>query len=582
MYISKVKINGFRNFVDAEVLFNNKALVLGQNDVGKTNLIYALRLLLDKNLTINDIEPQESDFSIFSTVKKEYSILITFSDINTEQDQKTISKLKGHISDDGEMYLLYRAFYENEVLKYEIKIGSDLLLLEKIDGRDKYINCFSIAFLNSSRDLQNYVKRSKDKLLERTALSRNEEKIKKDENILNKAERDLHRLNKNLESLSYISNSTNMINTSIKQMGSHNFPQNIKFGIKSDIRTLTKSLDLISEINDTPIPSFGGDGRNNQIYLSMWYDETNDKQRENDSTIFYFIEEPETHLHPSFQLSTMRFLLNNIESQLVITTHSPSIASSFLPEDIVRLYFDNFGRTKIANNGCSKDIGDAIYELGYRLNVINSEIYFSRGVILVEGISEKILFEHLAIQLNINLNRENIIIVPVDGVGFEVYVKILKILDIPYVLRTDLDITKKPNKQEWYSGGINRIAKLIENSKLEKYKKYYFEIKSNPIPLANEYFIKKCREQLSKYGYFISYKDLETDLVNSYIFEDLSNYLETTEKDIVIQKMQEHKATFMYEFINETDVDLTKINVMGFIDLINLIRFKVKWYKNGI
>ena len=64
MIINKVKIEGFRNFERTEINFNDKTLIIGSNDVGKTNLIYALRLLLDKSLSERDIEPELTDFHI--------------------------------------------------------------------------------------------------------------------------------------------------------------------------------------------------------------------------------------------------------------------------------------------------------------------------------------------------------------------------------------------------------------------------------------------------------------------------------------------------------------------------------------
>ena len=66
MKIDKVKLNGFRNFNDALVKFNDKTLIIGGNDVGKTNLLYAIRLLLDKSLSDRDIEPELTDFYIDS------------------------------------------------------------------------------------------------------------------------------------------------------------------------------------------------------------------------------------------------------------------------------------------------------------------------------------------------------------------------------------------------------------------------------------------------------------------------------------------------------------------------------------
>ncbi len=62
MKIEKVEITNFRNFENATINFNDSTLIIGANDIGKTNLIYALRLLLDKSLSERDIEPSETDF----------------------------------------------------------------------------------------------------------------------------------------------------------------------------------------------------------------------------------------------------------------------------------------------------------------------------------------------------------------------------------------------------------------------------------------------------------------------------------------------------------------------------------------
>jgi len=40
--ISKIKINNFANFADFEVETSNNLVVVGENKVGKSNLIFAL------------------------------------------------------------------------------------------------------------------------------------------------------------------------------------------------------------------------------------------------------------------------------------------------------------------------------------------------------------------------------------------------------------------------------------------------------------------------------------------------------------------------------------------------------------
>jgi putative ATP-dependent endonuclease of OLD family len=62
MILSTVELKGFRNFKNALINLKEKSLIIGANDVGKTNLIWALRLLLDKGLSEYDIEPRDSDF----------------------------------------------------------------------------------------------------------------------------------------------------------------------------------------------------------------------------------------------------------------------------------------------------------------------------------------------------------------------------------------------------------------------------------------------------------------------------------------------------------------------------------------
>ncbi|MCK5790989.1 MAG: AAA family ATPase, partial [Ketobacter sp.] len=46
MRIASVELQNFRNFKSTSIYFNGNSLVIGANDVGKTNLFHAIRLLL--------------------------------------------------------------------------------------------------------------------------------------------------------------------------------------------------------------------------------------------------------------------------------------------------------------------------------------------------------------------------------------------------------------------------------------------------------------------------------------------------------------------------------------------------------
>jgi putative ATP-dependent endonuclease of OLD family len=52
--ISKIKINNFANFSEFEIETGDNLVVVGENKVGKSNLIFALQLILDPGLSERD------------------------------------------------------------------------------------------------------------------------------------------------------------------------------------------------------------------------------------------------------------------------------------------------------------------------------------------------------------------------------------------------------------------------------------------------------------------------------------------------------------------------------------------------
>ena len=99
MKLSKLYIKGFRNFKEATINFNNQSLIIGANDVGKTNLLYALRILLDRGFSDLDLELKESDFYAYEETN-EVIITAFFDDI---KEDCILSKMKGDISGDGNL-----------------------------------------------------------------------------------------------------------------------------------------------------------------------------------------------------------------------------------------------------------------------------------------------------------------------------------------------------------------------------------------------------------------------------------------------------------------------------------------------
>ena len=62
MYLSRIKIANFRNFSLLDVELAGNVVVVGENRVGKSNLLYALRLVLDASLSDSARHLSLSDF----------------------------------------------------------------------------------------------------------------------------------------------------------------------------------------------------------------------------------------------------------------------------------------------------------------------------------------------------------------------------------------------------------------------------------------------------------------------------------------------------------------------------------------
>ncbi|MBA2083583.1 AAA family ATPase [Aeromonas veronii] len=119
MEIESLHLKGFRNFNETLINFNKNTLIIGANDIGKSNMLHALRILLDKSLSELDIEPSELDFHIGKDVISEQAeITITFKNI---VEDAVLSVLKGNVSDDGKTIIKYIA--QKTDLSYKFLLG---------------------------------------------------------------------------------------------------------------------------------------------------------------------------------------------------------------------------------------------------------------------------------------------------------------------------------------------------------------------------------------------------------------------------------------------------------------------------
>lgn len=208
-------------------------------------------------------------------------------------------------------------------------------------------------------------------------------------------------------------------------------------------------LDLRNEGVADPPPSRGL-GSNNLLFMAS---ELLLLSQDSDGYAGLLIEEPEAHLHPQRQHLLIDFLKarvavaagENGELQVILTTHSPSLASSLKLDSLV-----------LVRNGRAFAMGpdDTMLEredyafLERFLDATKANLFFARGVIIVEGDAENILLPTLARLLGHDLARHGVSVVNVGGTGLGRYGRIFQrrrpeeigTLDIPVACIADLDV----------------------------------------------------------------------------------------------------------------------------------------------
>lgn len=104
MKFKKIEINNFRNFEQIHIDLENKNVLFGLNDIGKTNFLYALRFLFDRDCRKNGLI--ETDFykkditrEIEITVTRQEERLLVLCNCMSQYGKEYCKRIKNNVEE---------------------------------------------------------------------------------------------------------------------------------------------------------------------------------------------------------------------------------------------------------------------------------------------------------------------------------------------------------------------------------------------------------------------------------------------------------------------------------------------------
>ncbi|THE59835.1 ATP-dependent nuclease [Vibrio parahaemolyticus] len=411
MYLSNLKAEGFRCFgKEFNIqLTDGLNVIVGENGAGKTAVISAIRQLFQDSESGRYSVTSDDFFSPFvaeGKTAKSLSICAEFDGLNVK-DKVAFLPWVG-ASDKA----LLNLQAENKEIRGRFKkiIWGGTAKSSQFDP--ELLDLVQCIYLPPLRDAESKLSNGRQSRLSKLlkALNRKQLKQCREDGELHPLEASLKNFNESLatdDKLS-IKDANKLITENLTKAIGHHFGQktSIQFA-ESDFTKIAESLTLMffpdlsaedqSLFRDLSQNSLG---YNNLLYIASIMAELTLDDVDEEQSLFklLLIEEPEAHLHPQLQIRLLNHLKSvakqNENVQVIVTTHSTVLASSVELESIIHL---SKSQSPIATPLRTCGLPEASSQFINRwLDVTKSNLLFSSGVILVEGIAEQMIIPALA------------------------------------------------------------------------------------------------------------------------------------------------------------------------------------------
>lgn len=467
MHIYRVCIKNFRCLANFEItLYPGVSLFVGENNSGKSTLLYAIEKVLGRNPSRFELEDFYASTPGFDPrVSEPIEINIELRPSNFSDNQSStpsfseqfIQDFTGKIDTDDKGHLIIvhvKAQYDSATqqvkpIYYTVNTAG---VETPLNNRDRvrlrsYVPFYRVdAFRDSGEELRQ----------RRSFWGRLLEAIPVDAELAARVAASLASVNSDL-----VTNTPRLQEIKDRFMGLKdviglaNVSDCVQIHpIPPEPQELLRNLDVLLQTRGSSKQfrlSQHGEGMRSlavltifQIFVQTLVREENENEEANP---ILAIEEPEAHLHPHTQRAMVE-QLGPLAGQVFVTTHSPQVAEQF---EIQRIYLFRRPGPAVELKQLPESHPVNIHQpfltepikvkLDRYLKGGGADIFFARCVIFFEGDSERLSLPVFSKALEINLNQLGVTLLPVPGKDYEPYLRILhpNAFDIPWVILSDAD-----------------------------------------------------------------------------------------------------------------------------------------------
>jgi len=461
MFLSNIKLWNFRRYGSATTidlaipnlnlnLHKGLNVIIGENDSGKTAIVDAIKLVL-KTHSYEYIKVDESDFHKDT---ERFRIEIEFEDLEPEE-AKNFTEWLGWRGTGAAAKPYLKLIYDvsrkgNRIFPADVKAGVDSDGYPLTAEAREYLKA---TYLKPLRDAENELIAKKNSRLSQILMGDIAFKDRTHDHELVKIFKDL-----NEEIIRYFRGEAievkdehgarqsvtpqqgkaikDKIDVYIKSF--HNITNESNFGsVSADVKAILEKITLSLKDEQNP-----GLGTLNRLFMAA---ELLHLSKDNWTGIrLGLVEELEAHLHPQAQMQVVEALQKEENIQMILTTHSPNLASKLKLNNLI-----------ICHKGKAFPMGSTYTKLSagdYKflekfLDTTKANLFFAKGVILVEGWAEEILIPSIANNIGIDLTERGVSIVNIGNIAFQRYSKIFlrsaaPAMEIPVAVITDCDISE--------------------------------------------------------------------------------------------------------------------------------------------